>query len=112
MEILEEARYLKAIIGLDQGSRETLVAFYRSNGYDISYEDELKRAVESILRRVETLAELFRTLSCEPLIWLGEGSTDEVIARLTELLTEAEATQNKNGWKRGTEHAHIRVQVQ
>ncbi|MGB9867196.1 MAG: hypothetical protein ACPLPR_04735 [Bacillota bacterium] len=112
MEILEEARYLREIISLDGRSREALVAFYRSNGYDISYEGEVARAVQAILCHAETLAQLFRNLSCEPLIWLGSGSTEEVIAMLTQLLNQREAAPKDQDAKRGTIHADFRVQVQ
>ncbi|HHV78878.1 MAG TPA: hypothetical protein GXX40_04610 [Firmicutes bacterium] len=86
LAIKEEARYLSELVSLDDDERAKLIEFYASNGYHVTYEDELRRAVDSIRKRVETLNDLFARLACDPLIWLGEGNTEEVISLLEELL--------------------------
>lgn len=84
--IREEARYLGQLIGLDPDSRSKLLEFYASNGYHISYEEELSRTVNVICERAELLSQLFERLTCDPLIWLGDGTTEEVISLLEGLL--------------------------
>lgn len=61
--------------------------------------EEVKGAAEEILEQSRQACELLDRLSCEPIIYTGEGKTEEVIAMLDGLLylqkTPAARTRSK-----------------
>ena len=50
-------------------------------------DDEARLAAGFIADRARQAVELLDSMPCEPLVWTGPGSTEEVIRRLEEMLS-------------------------
>ncbi|MCR4398508.1 MAG: hypothetical protein NUV93_06050 [Firmicutes bacterium] len=57
-------------------------------------DDEARVAARFMAARSARAVELLDSMSCEPLVWTGEGTTDEVIRRLERLLAAEESTRS------------------
>ncbi|MGE5484449.1 MAG: hypothetical protein ACM3X4_05495 [Ignavibacteriales bacterium] len=58
-----------------------------------SPDDESRLAAQFIEDRARQATELLDSMTCEPLIWTGTGTTEEVVRRLEELLSAAETAR-------------------
>lgn len=55
-------------------------------------EDEARLAAQFVEDRCRQAVEFLESMPCEPLVWTGAGTTEEVIRRLEELLAAAETS--------------------
>lgn len=85
-DIYTQSRYIKRLLELNDNERNDLVARYASEGYYTSFYAEVEKTVVTLSEHTDHLWRLINSFECEPLIFTGEGSTEEVIGLLTELL--------------------------
>lgn len=87
-DLLEHARYMRHLLGLNIVAREEMVSGYVQEGYYTTYEAELEKTATRLEEGVRALVELMTQFPCEPLIYTGDGDTESVIAMLEQLLTD------------------------
>ncbi len=85
-EIRDAASYLQRLLHLDEAEREVLLAQYASEGCYTTFIDEVEKTLASLATHSRELSALLDSLQCEPLVYTGEGSTEEVMALLNHLL--------------------------
>jgi len=90
--ILDAAERLRELLDL-AGQQRTLGSL-----------EEAKGAAEEILEQSRQACELLDRLSCEPIIYTGEGKTEEVIAMLDSLLYlhQSPAARSRNKKKQAS----------
>lgn len=88
-ELLEHARYLRHLLGLNLVAREEMVSGYVQEGYYTTYEAELEKAAARLEEGARALVDLVTRFPCEPLIYTGDGDTESVIAMLEQLLSDS-----------------------
>lgn len=87
-DLLEQARHLRHLLGLNVVAREELVSGLAHHGQYTTYEAELEKTAIRLEERAAALMDLLTRFPCEPLIYTGEGDTESVIAMLEQLLSE------------------------
>lgn len=87
-DLLEQARYMRHLLGMNLVAREEMVSGLVQQGYYTTYEAELEKTATRLEEGTAELLDLVNRFPCEPLIYTGDGDTESVIALLEQLLAE------------------------
>lgn len=87
-DIRDRTQYLKHLLELTDGEREGLVARYASEGYYTTFHHEVEKTVLGLAKETDNLWRITDSFQSEPLLYTGEGTTEQIIALLTQLLDQ------------------------
>jgi len=85
-DIYEQARYLQKLLQLTLEEREELIDSYAAKGYYTTFESEIGKALNAVVEGSRQTCEFMNNLQCQPLIYTGDGDTDQVIDLLERLM--------------------------
>jgi hypothetical protein len=93
-QIRQEADLLKKLIGDLRASEDENNGLFESEASEekVPY-SKIGDAVERIICSCKEVQELIDSLQCEPLVYTGDGDTDEVIHMLDGLIFKAKSVQ-------------------
>jgi len=87
-EIYQASKYLQQLLEMPEEERARLLDVFAQRGYVTTYENEVKKALEAVVRNSEAAWRFLDGLSSAPIIYTGPGSTEEVIEMLERLLRQ------------------------
>lgn len=88
-EILKNAQWLKRLLAMSQSERMAIEQARVRQGDMTTINQETKAALQAILDRSEELISFLDRFESSPVIYTGEGSTQEVLGRLQRLVAIA-----------------------
>lgn len=94
-ELHSKAVYLRRLLGMNDLQREQLLAEKIAAGHYTTFAHEVETTLQVLVEESDRLLALLESLQCEPLIYTGEGTTEEVIDRLERLLAAVPAEQRR-----------------
>lgn len=91
-DIHEQAAYLKRLLQLTLEEREELIDSYASKGYYTTFEGEVEKALSAVVDGSRQICDFMNGLQCQPIIYTGDGDTDQVIDMLERLMALHQAS--------------------
>lgn len=88
-EILKSAEFLHRLLTMSPTERQVIEQARLRQGDLTTINEEIRAALSSILERSAELVTFLDRFESSPLIYTGEGSTQEVLAKLQRLATIA-----------------------
>lgn len=88
-EILKGAQWLKRLLSMSQSERQAIEQARVRQGDMTTINQDAQAALQAILDRSEELIRFLDRFESSPIIYTGEGSTQEVLARLQRLVAIA-----------------------
>jgi len=85
-EVRESAEYLKRLLAMTEDERDLLVDRYAAQGYYTTFVREVEKALNGVVDGTRELDTFMNKLQCQPIIYTGEGDTQQVIDMLERLL--------------------------
>lgn len=95
-ELREQAAYLRTLLQLSDQQRTALILRYEQEGYYTTFVQEVEKTLDAVVRGADELSRVIGEMPCEPLIYTGEGTTDEVIEMLDSLIDSQRAGVRAN----------------
>ncbi|MGE5561075.1 MAG: hypothetical protein ACM3XN_08555 [Chloroflexota bacterium] len=99
-ELHEGCRYLEMLLGMNDAERARFVAANARKGLPTTIDEEVRKTVESMRATAHAAKEFLDGMQSQPIIYTGEGSTEDVLAML-ERLFAAHAKEAASSGKRG-----------
>lgn len=96
-ELREQASYLRTLLQLTDQQRTALILRYEQEGYYTTFGQEVEKTLGSLVSGAEELSGLVGNTPCEPLIYTGEGNTEQVIDLLDTLLDSHHGDLRRTG---------------
>ncbi len=96
-DIRDRSQYLKHLLELTNDEREGLIAQYAAEGYYTTFHHEVEKTVLGLAKETDNLWRVLDSFQSEPLIYTGEGTTEQVIALLTQMLNKHSSERRKIG---------------
>ncbi|MFZ5824432.1 MAG: hypothetical protein ACOY94_08900 [Bacillota bacterium] len=84
-EILKSAQWLKRLLSMSQSERMAIEQARVRQGDMTTINQDTQAALQTILERSEELLGFLDRFESSPIIYTGEGSTQEVLAKLQRL---------------------------
>lgn len=84
-EILKQAQWLTRLLSMNHTERQAVEQARVRQGDLTTINQEIQAALSDILERSEELVTFLDRFESSPLIYTGEGSTQEVLAKLQRL---------------------------
>ncbi|MHB9146241.1 MAG: hypothetical protein ACYC5Y_13000 [Symbiobacteriia bacterium] len=85
-ELHEKAEQLKHLLEMNEHDRDLLVDRYAAQGYYTTYVREVEKALNTVVSASSDMHDFLSRLSCQPIIYTGEGETQQVVDMLERLL--------------------------
>lgn len=85
-DVRDNAEYLKRLLAMTDEERDLLVDRYAAQGYYTSFVREVEKALDAIVAGAREVHTFISNLSSQPIIYTGEGDTQQVIDMLERLL--------------------------
>ncbi len=85
-EIHESADWLRRLLAMTPEQRAALEQAHAQQGDLVTYEDDVRTALRTVLNRSAELTDLLEQFESHPFIYTGAGSTAEVLAMLERLM--------------------------
>lgn len=85
-DVRDKAEYLKRLLAMTEDERDLLVDRYAAQGYYTTFVREVENALNCVVDGARELDAFMNRLQCQPIIYTGEGETQQVIDMLERLL--------------------------
>lgn len=85
--IEQAARYIERLFSLSTEERKAFLDRISTQGHQVTYEGELRRALDTILAEVSAVKSVTSRFRSDPFVFTGSGSTEEVLDRLEQAFT-------------------------
>lgn len=94
-EVSKSARRLKELLSMSQAQRSALEQARALQGEMTTVDEEIEQHLRVILERVDASLAFLDRFESGPIIYTGEGTTQEVLSRLHRLAALAETLGEK-----------------
>lgn len=85
-DLFENAQHLKRLLEMTESERSLLVDRYAAQGYYTTFLREVEKTLNSLVSGAGELHDFLTKLQCQPIIYTGEGETQQVVDMLERLL--------------------------
>jgi hypothetical protein len=92
-EIRENAQWLWRLLSMTPDQRAALEQSRIQQGDMTTYADDVRKALSTVLEETDSMITFLDQFESAPIIYTGEGSTAEVLARLERLMLLAETAE-------------------
>ena len=99
-ELYGGCRYVETLLGMSEIERARFVEASTQKGLAITVDEEVRGTVATMRETAQVAKEFLDGLQSQPIIYIGEGTTDDVLA-LIERLFAAQAGQSNGITKKG-----------